>query len=106
MPVKNPVAVYNMDSRPYEEMLEESLIRIESGRSVTMSRSQAKEALTAMGAKVAGSVGRSTSFVVAGVEPGSKLEDARRLGVPTLNEAAVKMLLAGDLSPLAKPGEG
>lgn len=71
-----------------------------------MSRPRAKEALMAMGAKVASSVGRSTSFVVAGSAAGSKLDDARRLGVPALDEAALKKLLAGDLSPLAKPGEG
>jgi DNA ligase (NAD+) len=68
-----------------------------------MSRPRAKEALVAMGAKVAGSVSRSTSFVVAGSEPGSKLDDARRLGVPTLDEAALKKLLSGDLSPLVRP---
>jgi DNA ligase (NAD+) len=66
-----------------------------------MSRPRAKEALVAMGAKVAGSVSRSTSYVVAGSGAGSKLDEARRLGVPTLDETALKKLVSGDLSPLA-----
>jgi DNA ligase (NAD+) len=68
-----------------------------------LSRPRAKEALVAMGAKVSGAVSRSTSFVVAGSDAGSKLDEARRLGVPTLDEAALRKILSGDLSPLASP---
>jgi DNA ligase (NAD+) len=61
-----------------------------------MSREQAQEALLARGAKVAGSVSRKTSFLVAGSEAGSKLTKARGLGVPVLDEAQfLKLLQAG-----------
>ena len=56
---------------------------VESG----MTRDEAKEALKALGAKVAGSVSKKTSYVVCGMDAGSKYEKARSLGVPVLSEA-------------------
>ncbi len=62
----------------------------------SMSREQAQEALLARGAKVAGSVSRKTSFLVAGSEAGSKLTKAQELGVPVLDEQQfLKLLQAG-----------
>ncbi len=61
------------------------------------SRDQAKEGLEALGAKVAGSVSKKTSYVVAGEEAGSKLTKAKELGVPVLDEAGLQQLLAGRL---------
>jgi DNA ligase (NAD+) len=58
-----------------------------------MTREAAQEALTARGAKVAGSVSRKTSFLVAGAEAGSKLAKAEELGVPVLDEAQFLKLL-------------
>jgi DNA ligase (NAD+) len=59
-----------------------------------MTREEAQEALTARGAKVAASVSRKTSFVVAGSDAGSKLARARELGVPVIDEARLRELLS------------
>lgn len=52
----------------------------------TMTRSDAKARLEALGAKVAGSVSANTTRVVAGDKAGSKLAKAEALNVPTINE--------------------
>jgi DNA ligase (NAD+) len=51
-----------------------------------MPRSEAKAALMALGAKVAGSVSKNTSCVVAGPGAGSKLTKAEELGIKILDE--------------------
>jgi DNA ligase (NAD+) len=51
-----------------------------------MGRDEAKEKLEALGAKVAGSVSKKTSFVVAGEAAGSKLDKAQELGVDVWDE--------------------
>ena len=53
---------------------------------------QAKEKLEALGAKVAGSVSKKTSFVVAGEAAGSKLDKAQELGVDVWDEARLLAL--------------
>jgi DNA ligase (NAD+) len=54
-----------------------------------LTREQATERITAAGGRVTSSVSKKTAFVVAGDAPGSKLEKARRLGVPVLDEAGL-----------------
>jgi DNA ligase (NAD+) len=53
-----------------------------------MSRDAAKDAIERLGGQVTGSVSRKTSYVVVGEQPGSKADDARRLGVEVLDEPA------------------
>ncbi|MBU1215410.1 MAG: NAD-dependent DNA ligase LigA [Gammaproteobacteria bacterium] len=67
-----------------------------TGTLPTMSRDEAKAKLEALGAKVAGSVSKKTSCVVAGAEAGSKLDKARELNVPVWDEAALQVLLANN----------
>jgi DNA ligase (NAD+) len=57
-----------------------------TGTLATLSRDQAKEKLEALGAKVAGSVSKKTTYVVAGAEAGSKLDKAQELSVTVLDE--------------------
>ncbi|WP_311220730.1 MULTISPECIES: NAD-dependent DNA ligase LigA [unclassified Acidovorax] len=64
-----------------------------TGTLPTLSRDEAKDLLEAAGAKVAGSVSKKTSYVVAGEEAGSKLTKAQELGVPVLDEDGLRALL-------------
>ena len=64
-----------------------------TGTLPTLSRDEAKDLLEAAGAKVAGSVSKKTSYLVAGEDAGTKLDKARELGIKILDEAALKELL-------------
>nr|MBP8173846.1 NAD-dependent DNA ligase LigA [Aeromonadaceae bacterium] len=59
-----------------------------------MGRDEAKQALQALGAKVAGSVSAKSHAVIAGAAAGSKLAKAQELGIPVLDEAQLLELLA------------
>jgi DNA ligase (NAD+) len=67
-----------------------------TGTLASMGRDEAKDQLEALGAKVAGSVSKKTSYVVAGAEAGSKLDKAQALGVPVLDDEGLQRLLAGE----------
>lgn len=58
-----------------------------------LSREAAKELVEAHGAKAVSSVSKATSWVVAGIDPGSKLDKAQELGVPVLDEDGFLALL-------------
>ena len=65
-----------------------------TGGLASMSRDEARDAIIRLGGRVMGSVSKKIDYVVVGKEAGSKLEDAKRLGIATLDEADFRTLLA------------
>jgi DNA ligase (NAD+) len=59
-------------------------------------RAEAEEAIRAAGGKPAGSVSTKTDYLIAGESAGSKLAKAQSLGVPVVDEAGFRRLLAGE----------
>ena len=66
-----------------------------TGTLPNLARDDAKQRIEAAGGKVAGSVSKKTSYVVAGEEAGSKLDKARELGVEVIDEARL-LAMIGD----------
>ncbi|MFZ6693154.1 NAD-dependent DNA ligase LigA [Undibacterium sp. SXout20W] len=66
-----------------------------TGTLPSLSREQASALIEAAGGKVAGSVSKKTSYVVAGDEAGSKLLKAQELGVSILTEAELLQIVVG-----------
>jgi DNA ligase (NAD+) len=64
-----------------------------TGTLSTMSRDDAKARIKSLGGKVASSVSKNTDYVVVGEDPGSKYDEARKLGVKIVNERQFENLL-------------
>jgi DNA ligase (NAD+) len=58
-----------------------------------LSRDDAKRRVEEMGGRITSSMSKHTDYVVVGVDPGSKLDDAKRLGITTLTESDFLALL-------------
>ncbi len=65
-----------------------------TGTLPTLSRKQATELIQKQGGKVTGSVSKKTSYLLAGAEPGSKMDKANDLGIPVLSEEDLLDLLS------------
>jgi DNA ligase (NAD+) len=66
-----------------------------TGTMARYTRDQAKKMIEDAGGKVSGSVSKKTDYVVAGEDPGSKLDKARELGVSVIEEAEMEKLVGG-----------
>jgi DNA ligase (NAD+) len=95
--IKAGVHWEDIECKPVGEQLLAGKTIVLTG-ALSMPRNEVKEKLQALGAKVSGSVSKKTAYVIAGADAGSKLAKAQDLGIPVLDEDAVKKILAGDLS--------
>lgn len=77
-----------------------------TGKCADLPRTVAKEKLVQLGARVTNSVSKQTDFLVAGEDPGSKLDRARALGVPVMNESEFKEFLSLNLRDTEIIGSG
>lgn len=94
--VKALQAFIHWDETPQEPSLSQTLagkVFVLTGSLNSLTRDEAKARLQALGAKVTGSVSKKTDYVVAGSDPGSKLEKAQELNVKVLDEAGLLELL-------------
>ncbi|MDO8633467.1 MAG: helix-hairpin-helix domain-containing protein, partial [Candidatus Wildermuthbacteria bacterium] len=64
-----------------------------TGTLESMSREQAKEKIQELGGETTESVSKNTSYVVVGKEPGSKLDNAKKLGIKALSEKEFRDIL-------------
>jgi len=66
-----------------------------TGTLAHFTRDEAKKLIEDQGGRVSGSVSKKTDFVVAGSDAGSKLDKAKELGVPVIDEKGLKEQLEG-----------
>jgi DNA ligase (NAD+) len=71
----------------------EGMTFVLTGTMAELTREEAKARIEAAGGRVSGSVSKKTSYVVAGEEAGSKLDKARELKVPVIEQAQLLELL-------------
>jgi len=64
-----------------------------TGKLETLTRDEAKDLIEKNGGKVTASVSKNTDYVIVGLDPGNKLNDAIRLGVKRINEQEFKEML-------------
>jgi DNA ligase (NAD+) len=83
---------------PYEEKVAKNHLFsgkkfVVTGTLEHFSRDEAKAKIIALGGSISGSVSKNTDYVLVGENPGSKLQDAEKLGISILNEEKFRKLL-------------
>jgi DNA ligase (NAD+) len=76
----------DMPAKPKSQTLFAGKTFVVTGTMLHFSRAEIEDAIRRLGGKTASSVSRSTDFVLAGSNPGSKLEKARQLGIKVMSE--------------------
>ena len=69
-----------------------------TGSFTGQSRDELSALIESLGGKVTNSVSKKTSYLLVGQNPGSKLDQARELGVSTIDQAAFEQLIKADQS--------
>ncbi|MEN9315045.1 MAG: ligase, NAD-dependent [Pseudomonadota bacterium] len=93
--VRWPVALREESPTPSPGRLD-GLSFVLTGTLPTMTRDEAAELIRRHGGSVVSSVSRKTGRVVAGDAAGSKLERARELGVPVIDESGLRAMIEGE----------
>ncbi len=81
------------ENKPKQNLLEGKTFVL-TGTLESMTRNEAKEKIEAAGGKVSSSVSRNTDYVVAGKDPGSKLDKAVKIGIQIIDEKMLQELTA------------
>lgn len=75
-----------------------------TGTLTRFTREEAKEKIQSLGGRVTSTISKKTDYLVAGASAGSKLEKARQLDIPVLDEDALQKLLQGGSNYSARGG--
>ncbi|CAM3742410.1 NAD-dependent DNA ligase LigA [Marinicrinis lubricantis] len=92
-----------VEAKPVEKKDLSQVQSVFSGKTVVLTgtmekltRDEAKERLEAVGAKVTGSVSKKTDYVIAGEKAGSKLDKAKELGIPVIEDEEQFLRMLGE----------